>query len=334
VTSRGIKLVLGFVALALALFNPLYGDLRFSAGNWTVRHWSLVPAVERACAGEALAFPLVTGGAYPCAAAMATTYTLTGPSSGKVGIASSNYTVTPTGGTATAVVTPADTTNECIFSPTTVTFAGTGALTFTCVPLVAASGTVATTNNGGLTDPSGLALAVPNLATTWGYPGFTSTLSTNGATLVTSVSGDPFSGTNAATLTEDTSTGVHFIDNSPAPDTQTANTSYTYSTMVKQGSGTRNASVGVCDSTFAACLVGIFNPSTCAFVSDGSTGGDALTSHLSISLSNGWCLIEVVGTLGNFTSVFENTIMYSGTTESYTGNGTSFILMSYGIVRE
>jgi hypothetical protein len=87
----------------------------------------------------------------------ATAYTLTGPSGGLVGSASSNFTVQATGTLGSSViVTPSDGGKLGSFSPTTATLAaGTNtSATFTYTPLYYGSITVSTTNDGGLTDPS------------------------------------------------------------------------------------------------------------------------------------------------------------------------------------
>ena len=90
---------------------------------------------------------------------VASAYTLTGPSSGYVGIASSNFTVTPNGPpSGTVTVTPSDSSGGGSFSPSTVSFASgdPSAKTFTYTPGSAGAKTISTTNNGSLTDPSSL----------------------------------------------------------------------------------------------------------------------------------------------------------------------------------
>lgn len=98
----------------------------------------------------------------------ATTYTLTGPSSGPVGAASANFTVTPNANvSANVVVTPSDGGAGGSFTPTTVTFAsGTStAQTFKYTPASAGAKTISTTNNGGLTDPSSVTYTAANVTT-------------------------------------------------------------------------------------------------------------------------------------------------------------------------
>ena len=93
------------------------------------------------------------------AVAVATGTTLTGPSSGVVGVPSSNFTVgvTPTGGTisGTLTVTPGDASDGGTFTPTSVeltTASPTG--TFSYTPDDAGTKTISITDDGGLADAS------------------------------------------------------------------------------------------------------------------------------------------------------------------------------------
>jgi hypothetical protein len=88
-----------------------------------------------------------TNGAVPVAGGTATAFTLTGPSQGPAGAASSNFTVTPTGGNYTGTVTPSGT--GCTFTPSSLTWsAAADAKTFT---VTRAAGTV---NINGTASPS------------------------------------------------------------------------------------------------------------------------------------------------------------------------------------
>lgn len=87
----------------------------------------------------------------------ATAYTLTGPTTGLVGSATTNYTVQSNGTLAAPVtVTPSDNGKLGSFSPSSVTLAaGTNtSATFTYTPLYYGTISISTTNNGGLTDPA------------------------------------------------------------------------------------------------------------------------------------------------------------------------------------
>ena len=91
----------------------------------------------------------------------ATGYSLSGPSSGTVSVASSPFTVTltPIGYAvpSTVTITPSDGGGGGAFTPTTVALTtGAPSATFTYTPASAGAKTISTTNNGGLTDPGSL----------------------------------------------------------------------------------------------------------------------------------------------------------------------------------
>jgi hypothetical protein len=93
-------------------------------------------------------------------ASVATTYALSGPSSGTVGVPSTNFTVQlPTGSTVIGIVTvtPSDGGAGGTFTPTSVglTTAAPSA-TFTYTPVSAGAKTISVTNDGGLTNPANL----------------------------------------------------------------------------------------------------------------------------------------------------------------------------------
>lgn len=95
------------------------------------------------------------------AAAAATAVTMTGPSTGATGVASSNFSVgvSPVGGTITGtlVVTPSDGGAGGTFTPATVSLTTglpTGAFTYT--PASVGAKTISATNGGGLSNPSSL----------------------------------------------------------------------------------------------------------------------------------------------------------------------------------
>lgn len=88
----------------------------------------------------------------------ATALTLTGPSSGISGVASTNFTVS-TNGTLSAsnTVTPSDSSGGGTFTPATLTLGpGTTSGTFTYTPGSAGSKSISITNTGGLTNPAAL----------------------------------------------------------------------------------------------------------------------------------------------------------------------------------
>ena len=90
----------------------------------------------------------------------ATTYALTGPSTGLVGSATSNYTVAVTGYLGSSVVvTPVDGGKLGTFGPTTATLASGSnpSATFVYTPLYFGSISITSTNAGGLTPPAAIA---------------------------------------------------------------------------------------------------------------------------------------------------------------------------------
>lgn len=119
----------------------------------------------------------------------ATGTTLSGPSSGTVGVASTNFTVgvTPGGGdiTGTVVVTPNDSGQGGTFSPTTLSLTnGSPTGTFTYTAATTGAKTIGITDNGGLTDATSLTYtsnAAPATAVTMTGPssGTVGTASTN-----------------------------------------------------------------------------------------------------------------------------------------------------------
>lgn len=86
----------------------------------------------------------------------ATEITLSGPSSGTVGVASTNFTVGANGAiTGTITVTPSDSGGGGTFTPTSVNISsGTPTATFTYTAASAATHSISVTNNGGLTNPT------------------------------------------------------------------------------------------------------------------------------------------------------------------------------------
>lgn len=91
-------------------------------------------------------------------ATSATATTLSGPSSGTTGVASSNFTAGANGEiTGTVTVTPSDAGNGGTFTPTTVAISsGTPTATFTYTPASTGSKTISISDNGGLTDATPL----------------------------------------------------------------------------------------------------------------------------------------------------------------------------------
>lgn len=148
----------------------------------------------------------------------ATAVTLTGPSSGTVGSPSTNFTVGANGPiTGTVTVTPSDGGDGGTFTPTSVAIsAGTPTATFTYTAANAGSptATITVTNDGGLTNPAGIAysatvppatqivVTVPDAAGLTGFSGFVLSAAAPGAgvSILRNFTGVSFNGSGQATL--------------------------------------------------------------------------------------------------------------------------------------
>ena len=108
--------------------------------------------------GSANQSTVVSSASFVVTSSAATATTLSGPSSGAVGVASTNFTVGANGSiTGTVVVTPSDGGGGGTFTPTTVSISsGSPTGTFTYTPASSGAKTISITNNGGLTNPSSL----------------------------------------------------------------------------------------------------------------------------------------------------------------------------------
>jgi len=100
--------------------------------------------------------PLLRRRFVPSLTGAATAVTMSGPSSGTVLVASTNFTVGANGViTGTIVVTPADGGAGGTFTPTTVSISsGSPTGTFTYTPATTGVKTISTSDDGGLTDPT------------------------------------------------------------------------------------------------------------------------------------------------------------------------------------
>jgi hypothetical protein len=135
-------------------------------------------------------------------ASVASAVTMTGPTTGTVSVASTNFTlgVSPNGGAiaGTVIVTPNDSAAGGTFTPTSVNLTtGSPTGTFTYTPASTGAKTIAVTNNGGLTNPAnitytaGAATTVPDAPTigtatagvTSATVAFTAPVSNGGATI-------------------------------------------------------------------------------------------------------------------------------------------------------
>lgn len=112
-----------------------------------------------AVGGSPVAYAASTGGA--------TAFTLSGPSTGTVGVASANFTFTPTGGGYTGTITPAMAGLAGTWSPSTLTWsAASNALTAKFTASASGSGTANGSGSPTLTTPAGVAFAASAAAAT------------------------------------------------------------------------------------------------------------------------------------------------------------------------
>lgn len=105
-------------------------------------------------------------------AASATAFTLTGPNTGTTGVASGNFTVTPTGGIETGVFTP-NVISGVTYSPTTLSWSGANnAQTFTVTNAASATISVNGTFSNSLTPPSSVSYTTsPSVASAFTLTG-------------------------------------------------------------------------------------------------------------------------------------------------------------------
>jgi hypothetical protein len=113
---------------------------------------------------------------YTATAAVATSYTLTGPSAGTVGVPSTNFTVALPVGTSVpgpVTITPHDAGGGGTFTPTTVSLTTAApSAQFTYTPGTVGAKTISTTNSSTLTDPASLTYtATAATATTYTLTG-------------------------------------------------------------------------------------------------------------------------------------------------------------------
>lgn len=120
------------------------------------------------------------------ASGAATAVTMSGPSSGVVSVASTNFTVGADGTiTGTVVVTPSDSSGGGTFTPSSVSISsGSPTGTFTYTPGSTGSKTISVTNNGSLSNPSNITYTVSSAARTVSFA-----LTTNGTSPAADLSG-------------------------------------------------------------------------------------------------------------------------------------------------
>lgn len=191
----------------------------------------------------------------------ATAVTLTGPSSGTVGVSSSNFTVGANGAiTGDVVVTPSDGGDGGAFSPTSVTInsgSPTGTFTYTPANVGTPTATISVTNDGGLSNPAGIdytATAAPTgptintqpsnqTVTTPAAATFTVAATTSGGTLTYQWQRSTDSGSNWANVSTGTGgTSASYTTAATTVSGGDANNGDLYRCAVTDDNGTTNSS--------------------------------------------------------------------------------------------
>ena len=147
------------------------------------------------------------------------------------------------------------------------------------------------------------------------------------ATANTTVSPDGTA--NAETLTENTTGGEH-VAFQQVSKAATAIT-YTHSIYYKAGSGSRNIGVAITDGTLGG-LTAIFSTSGSVVLASqvvGTATGWTAVGAAVTAVGNGWFRASFTATTNTATRVDGVVYLVDGTTRSYTGNGTSSLLI-YG----
>lgn len=249
----------------------------------------------------------------------ATGTTLSGPSSGVVGVASTNFTVgvSPGGGeiTGTLTVTPNDGGAGGTFTPTTVALTtASPTATFTYTPSTTGAKTIGITDNGGLTDASSLTYTVnaaPATAVTMtgptsgvvGTPSSNFTVACNGAitgTVVVTPSDGGAGGTFTPTsrsLSSGSPTGTFTYTAASAGAktisatnngglTNPSNITFTASTAAATAitlTGPTAGTVGSASTPFSVGANGVITGTVVVTPSDSAAGGTFTPSSVSIN---------------------------------------------------
>ena len=222
---------------------------------------------------------------YVASASAATAVTLTGPTSGTTGVASTNFTVGANGPiTGTVVVTPNDSANGGTFTPATISLSSaTPTGTFTYTPASVGSKTLAVTNNGGLTNPSAITYTSAVVGTVPGAPTIgVATAGTGSASIAFTAGTAGNSATTGYTATA-TPGGVTFtgVASPITASGLTAGTPYTFTVHATNSTG--NSPESAASNSVTPTAVAIVTPQTAKYadlVRDTSTSTSSSTITL------------------------------------------------------
>ena len=161
-----------------------------------------------------------------------------------------------------------------------------------------------------------------------GGAGLTSVWAPSSSTLTPAAVANPIGTTPlAASLVEAAATSNHYIQQNSAP--ALANSTYTLSGYVKTKSGTRNLSIVPADTgAFGNYVQVIFNPTTGIIIQSNKVGSASIIDFAAMNVGNGWYFFFLTYTLGAaFAAPSYQIALYSGTTGSYLGDGTSGVYL-------
>jgi len=213
------------------------------------------------------------------AAAAATAVTMSGPSSGTNGTASTNFTVGADGTiTGTVVVTPSDAGNGGTFTPTTVSISsGSPTGTFTYTPASTGAKTISVTNNGSLSNPSNITYTVSAASSAVTMTGPSAGVSGSASAVFTIGASGAISGTVVVTPSDGGGGGTF------TPSTVSISTGSPTATFTYTAASTGSKTISVTNNG------GMTNPSNITFVSYAASslaaGSPSLTSCTTTTIS-------------------------------------------------
>lgn len=226
----------------------------------------------------------------------ATAVTLSGPSSGVVGVASANFTVGANGAiTGTVVVTPSDGGGGGTFTPTTVSInTGSPTGTFTYTPGSTGAKTISVTNNGGLSNPSNITYTSNPAATVPGAPTIGTATAGDASASVTFTAPGSDGGSAITGYTVTSSPGGFTGTGASSPITVSGlsnGTAYTFTVTATNAIGTGAASAAS-NSVTPATSLAVLRVTTLSQITESGDG----TAGWNYAVTNGWAASYGVST--------------------------------------